>query len=364
MTSKILICPFCAKNLFKSNHTLFCSGCGKSYSIEGDVYCFVDMNEEYYWGEISREKMLEINQYARQYGYSSALEKKLKIFLPSYYESLTNGARTNFFLLLPLSSQTRLLDIGSGWGRLTFPLSDVCGEVFSLELVQERIKFQEIRKMEEKKENITLIRSSFLKMPFPPATFDIVIVNGVLEWVGLADKNLSPEILQKKFLHQVYQILKPGGQLYIGIENRFGAQFLLGRPDHSGRKFTSLMPRKMADLYMFIASFFRSGSYRSEVKIKSYRTYTYGLNGYNNLLKKAGFTKVEFYGLLRSYNDPLFIIPIFAGNKNLSGYLFKEVIPSINPLVYFAKKGAFFINQIGLFNHICPHFGIIAKKEI
>ena len=56
----------------------------------------------------------------------------------------------------------------------------------------------------------------------------------------------SPRVLQERFLGQLAACLKPGGALYVGIENRFGRMFWRGTPDHQGLRYTSLMPKPAA----------------------------------------------------------------------------------------------------------------------
>ena len=67
-----------------------------------------------------------------------------------------------------------------------------------------------------------------------------------------------------------------GGVLYIGIENRYAATYLHNAKDHNKLKYTTFMPRFLADWVTRM----RKG--------RAYRTYTYGKLGYERLLKKVG----------------------------------------------------------------------------
>jgi len=96
--------------------------------------------------------------------------------------------------------------------------------------------------------------------------------------------------------------LKPAGVLLIGIENRIGLHSFLGRIDHSGLPFTSLMPRWMASVYMKIR---QPGFHRTLLNSSAgYRTYTYSPWGYRKLLREAGFHDVDFWWPRDGYNLP------------------------------------------------------------
>ncbi|MEK7138176.1 MAG: hypothetical protein AAB787_01575, partial [Patescibacteria group bacterium] len=92
------------------------------------------------------------------------------------------------------------------------------------------------------------------------------------------------------------KLLKKGGFLYIGIENRFAAAYLRGI-DHSGLRFTSYMPRWLANIFTKLKKGHR------------YDTYTYNVSGYRKLLKSAGFDDPNFYLVYPGYNLPRIIIP-------------------------------------------------------
>jgi SAM-dependent methyltransferase len=123
-------------------------------------------------------------------------------------------------------------------------------------------------------------------------------MNGLLEWLGAGKDTGCPKKIQIEVLQKMKSLLKPGGHLYIGIENRFALSLLTGRGlDHTGLRFTSILPRFLAD------------SYAKLRKRGSYRTYTYSRLGYIKLLREAGFKNVDFYLPWPGYNDPRIIVP-------------------------------------------------------
>jgi len=85
----------------------------------------------------------------------------------------------------------------------------------------------------------------------------------------------------------------------VGIENRLAYGHFIGYNDpHCGLPFVTILPRKLADWYAR-----RKGQ-------DGYRNYLYSSRGYRKLLRKAGFTGVEVYLAVPSYNHPRYLIPI------------------------------------------------------
>ena len=132
-------------------------------------------------------------------------------------------------------------------------------------------------------------------------------MNGVLEWFGILDTQNTPQVVQENVLKKIHKLLKKSGKIYVGIENRFGFRQILGARDHSGLRFTSLMPRRMADQYLGLRS--RSRFYRvSERDRPSYRTYTYSLKGYTELFSNCGFNLLDVFYPFPGYNRPFYLV--------------------------------------------------------
>jgi len=68
--------------------------------------------------------------------------------------------------------------------------------------------------------------------------YDVVVIMGVLEYVGHGSPDAS---IYAGFLERAASLLRPGGTLVLGIENRLGVKYLVGAPeDHLGRAFETL----------------------------------------------------------------------------------------------------------------------------
>ena len=201
-----------------------------------------------------------------------------------------DDTRAGWLFLLDLPEDGAVLDLGCGLGALSIQLSRFYSRVVACDLTPERIQFLKIRAEQEGRTNIDYVCAGDTpRLPFPSASFDAVILNGVLEWVP-ESRDGDPREIHQAFLAEIHRILKPTGQLYLAIENRIGYEYFLGKPDnHSNLLFGSLLPRPLANQY----SLARRG--------RPYRTYTYGIGGYRRLLSDAGLAFQHFYSTVPDY---------------------------------------------------------------
>jgi SAM-dependent methyltransferase len=299
-------CPQCKSSLTKEADGYICQNCKRSYSLHDGYIDFIG-DSDFYAGEVSRKEMRSLIVDIDSMGYENAIAR----FLERYtflYDYITDIRRVDWIYHCLGKSNLRCLDIGSGLGNVSEILSYFYQEIYSLEAVRERIEFQKRRYKSSKRTNITLVRGNAIKLPFEDNYFDLIVCNGVLEWIGSMNINLDPRDAQLSFLYEVKRVLSDNGCLYVGIENRFGLQFLLGAKDHSGLPFTSIMPRSIANI--FVRNFGELGGIYGDRTLKKkekrgYYTYTYSIWGYNSLFSEAGF-RFRPYWAIPSYNDPYF----------------------------------------------------------
>lgn len=341
-------CPQCKGKITLIENKIKCPECNSSWNIKGDIPCFSE--EEYYYGELPKEAMLKAIRIAEEKGWKAALYDFMKPNFPYAFRYAYDDSRADWRFYVPLSKESRVLDLGCGWGTLSLPLSKVCGEVVSNDLCYERVFFLNLIKKQEGIKNIYPFCSDILDLPFPDSHFDLVILNGVLEWVGSSHTAASPIEIQKTLLDRIYSILKPEGYLYIGIENRYGYVYFLGKPDdHTDLKFITLLPRSLANLYSKM------------VRKKDYRTYTHSYKGYKKLLNDAGFSDVEFYDPEPRYRDFKYFIPLHNSNA-VSFYLGKLTSRPHKLKSRIFNLGLTLLVSSGLFKYFSPTYGIIAKK--
>jgi len=246
-----------------------------------------------YWNLLDPQIMKAFLEDVKSKGWKAAIQTSNNPKIKELYLFTDCPPRADGTFYLSLTEQSSVLDLGAGWGSYTFALSPRVGQITAADSSLESLGFIKLRAEQDAIENISTVHIKpldFGKIPFAGGSFDCVIMNGVLEWVGSYLKSGDPLKMQKNCLKEVFRILKKNGELWIGIENRFGLRYFTGAPDdhllyYSSKeiKYTTLFPRFIADIIT-----------RLKIGVP-YRTYTHSLWGLKRMLKKAGFNDIEFY---------------------------------------------------------------------
>jgi len=351
------ICLSCKSFLMESDNVLFCESCNIQWAKKDEIPIF--LKNDFYWGEIPQELMKKINNELEDNKWNDVIDENLTKDYPHMIKYIIDDTRADFRVLLPLNKNSTILDVGCGWGSLTIPLAKFYDKVYAFDGIKERVEFVKHRIKQENLQNVDLFMSDFGEIPLPESSMDAIILNGILEWSALKSPIKNPKKAQINFLEQMLHILKPGGCIYIGIENRFGYPYFLGHIDHSGLKYTSLFPRLIVNIYIKIINKLQKEKiYRTSQA--SYRAYTYSYKGYKKLLSKAGFSKIELNTPIFTYNDYRHIVSL----NNLKSLVFyiRNLTRGIS-----IKKRIFRIllgNRIGayLFRRVTYCYSIIAIK--
>jgi ubiquinone/menaquinone biosynthesis C-methylase UbiE len=319
---------------------MICNVCKRKNLVENDIPIFSD---DKYWGKVSENELKDIISIIDKEGF-----RAFDVSLQKKFDFTYNEDRADWRVYVPLAKDSVILDIGAGLGRITIPLARIAGKVIACDQSFSRMRFLKRRADSENLGNIDVVVADVFDLPFKEESFDLIVLNGVLEWVGCTNLFKDPKEAQIKCLEICRRLLKKGGRLYIGIENRFALAYLRAS-DHGGLRYTSFMPRFVANLY-------------SKIRGKGpYRTYTYSARGYKRLLFVAGFDNPpDFYLLYPGYNLPRAIAPY--DNINAFKYLiraFKRPRNFIKRLIYNVVSMSLIIRLYRLFFF---SFGIISKK--
>jgi len=294
--SGVFACPDCQIALESSPNILICPSCHRSWPLVDGIPHFV--TDFPYWGEIPREQMQEINRRAAEENWKKVLVESPDATVRRAAAMILDLDRANWHFLAGLPADCDVLDLGAGTGTTSHALARHYRQITALEPVLERVQFMRHRFAQENIGNVRIVRSSLWTLPFLPESFDLVAMNGVLEWVPVGREG-DPETVQIEALKNAFRLLRPGGYLYVGIENRFASGYFAGYNDpHAELPWVTILPRRMANWYARQRG--RDG----------YRNYLYSSRGYHRLLRKAGFTRLKTYLAIPSYNDPRFLIPL------------------------------------------------------
>ena len=150
-------------------------------------------------------------------------------------------------LLLAGRERPIALDIGCGFGTFATAVARSADHVFATDRSPVRVALTAARARAEGLDNLTAFETDGVGLPVGDGLCDLVTIIGVLEWAGVGSGDA--DAAQRAMLAEVERVLKPGGVLLLGIENRYGAHYFLGaREDHTDLRFSSLLPRRLADV--------------------------------------------------------------------------------------------------------------------
>ncbi len=285
-------CPECLAELVSASADLRCPACAAHYPVV-DGLPLLCRQSDFYYGEVSRDVMDRLLARAREADWHRALlEHADAVDGMDFYDYASSDTRSGFKFLLDRFENGTVLDYGCGPGTITTSLARNFAHVFATDLTYERAQFTRLRATQEDLLNITVFCSGDTPhIPLPGKSMDLIILNGVLEWIPDFRPG-EPRAIQIEFLKEMRRVLKDDGFLYVGIENRTGYGYFFGqKEEHTLLRFASLLPRRAADFYS------------RRARGKPFRTYTYTQNGYKALLAAAGLERTQFFGLLPNYRE-------------------------------------------------------------
>ena len=341
------VCPHCLGHLTEASITLACRSCAQTFPLWHGVPNF-GAKTDYYYGEFPQAVMRSIIETAAKQGsakaFEDALRDKTDDWRRYFLHYATDETRAAWQFLLRLPENASVLDMGCGWGNLAISLARNFATVYAMDLVPERAVISSIRAREAGLHNIrALVGGNTKQLPFPDSSLDAVILNGVLEWAATSFPNIDdPRQAQLHVLREIVRVLKPEGQVYIGIENRLGFLYFLGRPDeHSKLKFATLLPRRVANRY----SLAKRG--------QPYRTYTYTWRGYRKLLREAGLPDARFYCPFPEYREFSELIDLDRP---------PDLARALHPTSLSGRLGLQVCKRVNLLREFSPSYSIVASK--
>ena len=231
---------------------------------------FYDGADIYNEGDAEEEFVLDIFKQGKDV--EEALRKDSR--WPILYQ--LSPERRNIVLPMDLRASDALLEVGSGMGAITGALARRVKRVDCVELSARRSLANAWRNKDC--DNITIYTGNFQKMQLEGG-YDVATLIGVLEYAPMFfhDEAAPDETMLKK----LWDLLKPGGRLYIAIENRLGMKYFAGAvEDHFGSP------------YVGITGYPMSGAK------------TYSRSELTALLKKMGWRDIYFYYPYPDYKLP------------------------------------------------------------
>lgn len=173
-----------------------------------------------------------------------------------------------------------ILEIGAGCGAITRYLGECGANVIALEGSIRRAEIAKARTSDL--DNVHVLAEKFHQFQ-PTQQFDVITLIGVLEYSNLFIPSESPTL---SVLEKARSLLKPGGKLFVAIENQFGLKYFAGaNEDHLN------VPM-----------------YGIEGRYEKNQPETFGKEALSRLMSTAGFQFVEFMAPFPDYKFPTSII--------------------------------------------------------
>jgi SAM-dependent methyltransferase len=272
----------------------------------------LSQNADFYWGALSRMEMNLLNTSIENYGFIDGI--KNHEFSEKFNYGLDINRSNSIKFLFSTKVPYKVLEIGCGYGNLTSELAKIADEVHAIDAVHESLLFTKHRLDYEKISNVKLFQTDIFETPnflknFDSGFYDLIVINGVLEWVGSGSKEGNPQNYQKQFLNECCQKLKEDGFLFLAIENRFYPGWIKRDP-HSKLPFTAIAPRVIANIISLLLT------------RKSYRTYIYGFQSLTKMMKGCGLSLNSKFYVYHSYRSPLIL---FQNNVDYAREVLKLV---------------------------------------
>ena len=273
--------------------------------------------------------------------WTAALERLQLPTLSRKRQWFVNERKADFYRSLAPTHRDCALDVGPGSGVIAAELARDYAHVIALELDPRWCRFVDRRFAQDRVQRAFAARGDALALPCADASVDLVVLNGVLEWVPEAASHLGPRAAQLACLCEIRRTLRPGGVLGIAIENRWYLENFLGFSPHGEPPFAAVLPRRLADWQM------------QRRLHRPYRTWIYGARGYRRLLAAAGFCDCRVYGAMPTYHEPREAVPL-SGGESLRRY-FVTGRP--------AKAAVFnLLERLGLLGQVVHSFYISARR--
>ena len=291
---------------------------------EGDILVAPNASRDY-WGETPEAEFDELLGQLRR---SRDFDRTVLDFFSGHsrqdlYAYITDTPGWGAGLSILEGNQSGVAaDLGAGLGAITEVLSSRFARVWAVEGCRKRCEFLAHRKRLKDLQGIEIIHGDMLEIPLESASVDLAVCNGGLEWVAVGREGPVRPI-QERFLAEIARVLKPGGVLYLAIENRFGRQYLGGALDHPGSRYTSLLPRWFATIALRCQR--NMPGFAVSQLTTSYRTFTYSVRGLRRLLAVSGLPYVSVVCVEPSYDIPRFAFNITASRRSLTRF-FKTLL--------------------------------------
>jgi ubiquinone/menaquinone biosynthesis C-methylase UbiE/uncharacterized protein YbaR (Trm112 family) len=275
-----LVCPACRQDLRRNSDALHCTGCARTYPVLAGIPDLRLWPDPYIGIDEDRAKGLRLAQECASLGFEESvrLYYRLTTVVPEFQaNAFTRGLLAAADRAASSlagwespggrpTSGLRLLEIGCGTAPLLAGAAPRYERVVGVD-VAFRWLILARKRLDEAGLDAPLLCACAEALPFPDASFDVVVADSALE--VLRDQRRGGE--------QAYRVLRPGGCFFAATPNRFS----LGPDPHVGLWAGGWLPQSV------VASWVRRrGGIPPQRRLLSKRSL-------RRLLESTGFTDVR-----------------------------------------------------------------------
>ena len=220
---------------------------------------------------------------------------------------------------MPIAGR-RVAELGAGFGSIARASARAgAAQVFAVDVQGERVE-EASRRARVEGLTVEPVQANLLSPAADLPQVDVALLIGVVEYAGLWSLDEPVSLLQRRVFETAFQMLAPGGTLVVGTKNRWWPTFAV-RDVHTGQPLVNALPRALAN----VLSRRTNGS--------PYRYHLHSPKGWADLLRAAGFSRVQCLYPYFSYQFPLLAVkkPTFADVGRLRQL---DVPPDVAGAVY------------------------------
>jgi SAM-dependent methyltransferase len=203
--SPVLSCPKCGSKLSVSGEELKCDGCAQRYPVANEIPQLFWPNE---WDSSTRD----VTEVVKAFYEISPFPNYDEVDdIPSLIDKACQGVFARLLdEQIPIGA--RVLECGCGTGQLSNFLSIYGRTVFATDICLNSLRLGQDFKDRNRLRSVHFFQMNLFRPVFRPATFDLVICNGVLHHT--ADPFLG--------FKSIGNLVKPNGFIVIGLYHRYG----------------------------------------------------------------------------------------------------------------------------------------------